>query len=67
MTMTNEELEAETIYKLVRLGLIDKELFIYMAKSLHNRSNIAGCYLEFLILRRAKLIGGLNFLLNKHS
>ena len=62
MMMTNEELEAETIYKLVRLGLIGKELFIYMAKSLHNRSNIAGCYLEFLIMNKATLIGGLNFL-----
>ena len=37
-----EELEAEAMYKLVRLGLIDKELFMYMAKSLHNRSNTAG-------------------------
>ena len=66
MMMTNEELEAETIYKLVRLGFIDKELFIYMAKSLHNRSNTAGYYLEFLIMNKAKLIGGLNFLLKKN-
>ena len=67
MMMTNEELEAETIYKLVRLGLIDKELFIYMAKSLHNRSNAAGYCLEFLIMNKAKLIGGLNFLLKKRN
>ena len=50
MTLSEEEFEAETIYKLVRLDLIDKALFIYMAKSLHNRSNIAGDYLEFLIM-----------------
>ncbi len=56
MTMTNEELEAETIYKLVRLNLIDTDLFIYMAKSLYSRSNIAGYYLKFLIINKAKLI-----------
>ena len=65
MMLTNEELEAETIYKLARLGLIDKGLFIYMAKSLHHRSNTAGYYLKFLIMNKAKLIGGLNFLLKK--
>ena len=67
IALTNEELEAETIYKLVRLGLIDKEPFVYMAMHLQKRSKIAGDYLQFLMLRRAKLIGGLNFLLNKHS
>ena len=65
MIISETEREAETIYKLVSLGLIDKDLFVYMAMHLQKRSNIAGCYLEFLILRRAKLIGGLNFLLNK--
>ena len=62
--ITKAEREAETIYKLACLGLIDKELFVYMAMRLH-RSEIAGYYLQFLILRRAKLTGGLNFLLNK--
>ena len=65
MTLSEEEFEAETIYKLVRLDLIDKALFIYMACSLYRRSHIAGDYLNFLILHKAKLIGGLNFLLNK--
>ena len=63
--ITKAEREAETIYKLACLGLIDKELFVYMAMHLHNRSEIAGYYLQFLILRRAKLTGGLNFLLKK--
>ncbi len=63
--MEAEGLEAEAIYKLVRSGFIDKELFICMAKSLSSRSNIAGYYLEFLIVNKAKLIGGLNFILNK--
>ena len=53
------------IYILACLGLIDKELFVYMAMHLHSRSEIAGYYLQFLILRRAKLTGGLNFLLKK--
>ncbi len=57
-----EELEAEASYKLVRLGLIDKELFIYWAKSLYSRYNTAGYYFEFLVVNKAKLIGGLNFL-----
>ena len=65
MRISKTEREAETIYKLARLGLIDKELFVYMAMRLNSRSKIAGSYLQFLILRRAKLIGGLNFLLNK--
>ena len=64
MKLSTEEREAETIYKLARLGLIDKALFVYMAMHLQKRSSIAGDYLQFLILRRAKLIGGLNFLLN---
>ena len=64
MRISKTEREAEHIYKLVRLGLIDKELFVYMAMHLQTRSEIAGHYLRFLILRRAKLIGGLNFLLN---
>ena len=55
-----DELDAEAIYKLVRLGVIDKELFIYMAKSLYSRSKFAGHYLKFLILNKPKLIGGLN-------
>ena len=63
MSISKTEREAETIYKLARLGLIDKELFVYMAMHLQKRSSIAGDYLKFLILRRAKLIGGLNFLL----
>ena len=65
MRISKTEREAETIYKLARLGLIDKELFVYMAMHLHRRSEIAGYYLQFLILRRVKLTGGLNFLLNK--
>ena len=67
MIISETEREAETIYKLVSLGLIDKDLFVYMAMHLQKRSKIAGDYLQFLMLRRAKLIGGLNFLLNKHS
>ena len=54
--MDKEEVEAETIYKLALLNLIDKELFIYMAKSLYSRSKLAGHYLEFLIINKAKLI-----------
>jgi len=65
MRISKAEREAETIYKLARLGLIDKELFVYMAMSLNSKSEIAGYYLQFLILRRVKMIGGLNFLLNK--
>ena len=61
------ELETEAIYKLLRLGLIDKELCNYMAKSLHSRSKLAGQYLELLIVNKAKLIGGLNFLLKKRN
>ena len=64
MRISKAEREAETIYKLARLGLIDKEWFVYMAMHLQKRSKIAGGYLQFLILRRVKLIGGLNFLLN---
>ena len=64
MRIHKTEREADTIYKLARLGLIDKELFVYMAMHLQKRSEIAGHYLRFLILRRAKPIGGLNFLLN---
>ena len=63
MRISKTERAAETIYKLARLGLIDKELFVYMAMHLQKRSSIAGDYLKFLILRRAKLIGGMNFLL----
>ena len=65
MKISKTELEAETIYKLACLGLIDKELFVYMAMHLQKRSEISGYYLQFLILRRAKLICGLDFLLNK--
>ena len=36
--ITKAEREAETIYKLSCLGLIDKELFVYMAMHLHSRS-----------------------------
>ena len=64
MRISKSEREAETIYKLARLGLIYKELFVCMAMHLQKRSRIAGDYLQFLILRRVKLIGGLNFLLN---
>ena len=64
MRISKTEREAETIYKLARLGLRGKELFVYMAMRLHSRSEIAGYYLQFLILRRAKLTGGLNFLLS---
>ena len=64
MRISKTEREAETIYKLASLGLIDKELFVYMAMHLQKRSELSGCYLQFLILRRAKLTGGLNFLLN---
>ena len=55
-SLDKEEVEAETIYKLALLNLIDKELFIYMAKSLYSRSKLAGHYLEFLIINKAKLI-----------
>ena len=61
MRISKTEREAETIYKLARLGLIDKELFVYMAMHLHKRSATSGQYLMFLMLRRAKLSGGLNF------
>ena len=64
MELSTEEREAETVYKLASLWLIDKELFVYMAMHLQKRSKIAADYLQFLILRQAKLIGGLNFLLN---
>ena len=64
MRISKTEREAETINKLASLGLIDKELFVYMAMHLQKRYEISGCYFQFLILRRAKLIGGLNFLLN---
>ena len=64
MRISKTEREAENINKLARLRLIDKELFVYMAMHLQKRSEIAGHYLRFLILRRAKLIGRLNFLLN---
>ena len=64
MRIHQTEREAETISILSCLGSIDKELFVCMAKHLHSRSDIAGYYLQFLILRRVKLIGGLNFLLN---
>ena len=42
--LDKDELEAETIYKLVCLDLIDKELFIYMACSLYRRSHNVGEY-----------------------
>ena len=64
MRISKAEREAETIYKLARLGLIDEELFVYMAMHLQKRSRIAGDYLQFLILRRVKLIGGMNFRVN---
>ena len=50
------EAEAETIYKLARLGLIDKQLFVYMAMHLHSRSEIAGYYLQFFIVNKAQLL-----------
>ena len=56
MRISKTEREAETIYKLARLGLIYKELFVYMAMHLQKRSKIVGDYLQFLILRRANVI-----------
>ena len=47
MRISKAEREAETIYKLARLGLIDKESFVYMAMHLQKRSRIAGDYLKF--------------------
>ena len=64
MRISKTEREAETIYKLASLGLIDKELCVCMAMHLHSRYAIASSYLQCLILRRVKLVGGLNFLLN---
>ena len=43
MRICKTEREADTIYKLASLGLIYKELFVYMAMHLQTRSEIAGC------------------------
>ena len=55
MLISKEEYEAETIYKLARLGLIDKDLFGYMARHLQKRSATAAYYLVFLAIRLPKL------------
>ena len=49
--LSEEEREAETIFLLWGYGLIDKTTFVYMAKHLEKRSDIAGCYLQWLIVR----------------
>lgn len=54
-TLSEEELEAETIYKLAVLRLIDIDLAIYMAKHLEKRSCLGAEYLKFLIVNGVKL------------
>ena len=49
--LSEEELEAETIFLLALHKLIDVKLFCYMAKHLEKRSEIARCYLNWLIVR----------------
>ena len=56
MKLSKTEKEAETIYKLAKLDIIDRELFVYMAISLQKRSELAARYLVFLILIRPPLI-----------
>ena len=56
MKLSNTEKEAETIYKLAKLDIIERELFVYMAISLQKRSEIAARNLVFLILIRPPLI-----------
>ena len=49
--LNEEEREAETIFLLWGYGLVDKKTFVYMAKHLDKRSELAGCYLHWLIVR----------------
>ena len=50
MKLSKTEKEAETIYKLATLNLIDGKLFVYMAIPLQKRSEVAARYLVFLIV-----------------
>ena len=63
--LTPEELEAETIYKILVLQLIDKDVFIYMASHLDNRNKTAGDYLIWLVCKgiKFKFILPLRFLI----
>ena len=56
MKLSKTEKEAETIYKLAKLDIIDRELFVYMAISLQKRAEIAARDLVFLFLIRPPLI-----------
>lgn len=56
MKLSKTEKEAETIYKLAKLDIIDRELFVYMAISLQKRSEVTARYLVFLSLIRPPLI-----------
>ena len=47
MKFSKTEKEAETIYKLAKLNIIDRELFVYMTFSLQKRSEVASRYLVF--------------------
>ena len=44
--ITKEEREAEVIFILTNSNMIDKELFIYMAKHLENRLHTSSVYLQ---------------------
>ena len=55
MDLSPEEYEAETIYRLVILGLIDKAVFCYLARYLESRSETAAGYLKYMIFTKAKL------------
>ena len=60
MELSPEEYEAETIYRLVVLRHIDKDLFRYMAQHLESRSKTAAEYLKYMIFTKAKLEINLN-------
>ena len=50
MKFSKTEKEADTIYKLAKLDIIDKELFVYMAISLQKKvrsSSTIPCILNF--------------------